>query len=129
MKILDAWSLEIAPHGILVARAALEVALEVGLHIQHLLDVVHRERLALVDGQRLCRAHRVFDLPPVELVPRQCRVVLLGEGHQVDLLEHPHTLDEDLEDGPLGFLGEVVGAEGDVDAGLEGISERLTPPC
>ena len=88
--------------------------------------MAHRERLALVDGQRLRRADRVLDLPPVELVPRQRRVVLLAEGHQVDLLEHPHALDKDLEDGPLGPVVEVVVPQRNVDAGLEGVIKGLT---
>jgi hypothetical protein len=107
---------KIAPHGVLVARAALQIPLKVGLHVENLPDVAHRERLGLIDRQGLRCADSVLDLPPVELVSCELIVVLLAEGHQVNLLENPYTLDEDLEDGLLGSVVEIVVPKGDVDA-------------
>ena len=86
----------------MIARAPLEIPLKVGLHLEHLADVSHGQRLALVDSERLRRAHRVLDLPPIELVPRQGRIIILAERHEAGLVKHPHALDENLENGLLG---------------------------
>lgn len=107
--------LEVTAHGILVASATLEVALKVGLHLEHLPDVAHGQRLALVHRQGLCRAHRVLDLPAIEVMSGQRRVVLLCERHEADLLEHPHPLNEDLEDGLASPVVQVVVPKRNVD--------------
>lgn len=85
----------------------------------------HAERLLLVDGEGLRRADRVLDLPSVEIMLGEVGEVRLGEGHRGRALEDAHFLDEHLEDGLLGFGGELAVAEGDVNARLEGVIERL----
>lgn len=85
----------------------------------------HAERFLLVDGEGLRRADRVLDLPSVEIVLGEVGEVRLGEGHRGRALEDTHFLDEHLEDGLLGFCGELAVAEGNVDARLEGVIECL----
>lgn len=85
----------------------------------------HAKWLLLIDRQRLRRAHCVLDLAAVEVVLGERVEVLVCKGHRIDALEDAHALDEHLEDRLLGFRREVAVAEGDVDARLEGIVERL----
>lgn len=75
----------------------------------------HCQGLSPVDRKGLRRADRVLDLPAVELVPRKVVEVVLGERCRVHLLEHAHSLDEDLEDRLLGSVVEVVVAQRNVD--------------
>jgi hypothetical protein len=117
--------LVIIPHRILIPRPALQIPLKRERHIEHLFNMHHAQRLALIDRERLRRAHRVLDLPAVEVVLRKAVVVLLAEGQRRRALEDAHLLEEHLEDGFLGFGGELAVAEGDVDAGLEGVVEGL----
>lgn len=51
--------------------------------------------------------------------------VFLGERHEINLFEHPNSLDEYLEDGLLGSVVKTVVAKGDMDTGLEGVVKRL----
>jgi hypothetical protein len=118
-------SLEIASHSILVSRTPLQIAIETHLHLENLSDVAHRQGLRLIDRERLGSADRVLDLPAVEFVACQDVEILLGERHEVDLLEDADALDEDLEYGLLGLLVETVVAEGYVDTRLEGVVEGL----
>lgn len=117
--------LEVAAHGILEAGATLEVAVKGHLHFKDLADVAHRQRLLLVDGQSLSRANRVFDLPTIEFMSSESVVVLLREGHQINLLKYAHALDEDLENGLFGTLIKAVIAERNVDSRLESIIKSL----
>ena len=54
--------LEVASHRILEARTTLEVTIECVGDIQNALDVLHAERLAIVDCQGLGGADSVLDL-------------------------------------------------------------------
>jgi hypothetical protein len=108
-------SLEVAPHGLLVPSSPLQVPVEALQHVEHLANVLHAEGLAAIDRQGLRRADRVLDLPAVEVVLGKIRVVLLGEGHEVNLFEDSDTLDEYLENLLLGLLVERVVAEGNVN--------------
>jgi hypothetical protein len=115
-QVIPRPDLKVAAHRVLEARAALEIAVKRYLNVENLLDVAHGQWLPLVDGKGLRRAHRVLDLPPVELVPGQGIEVLLGEAHELYLLVDPDALDEYLEDCFLGPLVEVVVPERNVDA-------------
>lgn len=117
--------LKVAAHGVLETGAALQITVKRHLHLKDLADVVHRQRLPLVDSQSLGRADGVLDLATVELVPSESVVVLLREGHQVNLLENAHALNKDLEDGLLCALVEAVVAQRNVDSRLKSIIKRL----
>lgn len=123
----------VTPHGVLVRLASLEVQVEAVLDVEDLPDVLHAERLALVDGQRLRGADRVLDLPAVEVVLREALVVVVAEGTEVDPFENADALDKDAEDGLLGPLREALVAQGDVDARLEcvvkGLSSKSAVTC
>lgn len=117
--------LKVAAHSVLVPGPALEVLLEVLLHVEDLADVPHTKGLALVDREGLRGADRVLDLAAVEVVPGEARVVFLVERHEVDARHGARPLDEDLKDGFLGFRVQVVVPQRDVDARLEGVVECL----
>jgi hypothetical protein len=100
------------------------------VHIQHLPQVAHPQPLPFANRQRLRRAHRVLDLPPIEVVLGEVRVVLLREGRRrrlfsrlecfcsrldcscswldcscyCSLLKRSCALDEDFEDGASGLV-------------------------
>lgn len=54
--------LEVPPHGILEAWAALQVAVESIRDVEDALDVLHAQRLLVIHCERLRRADCVFDL-------------------------------------------------------------------
>lgn len=89
--------------------------------------MLHAQRFTTVHSQCLCRADGVLDLSTVEVVTRQGVVVLIGETRDRDLLQGPHALDEDLENGLLCLDVEVVVPQRDVDPGLESVVECLSP--
>lgn len=62
--------LEVTPHSLLIPNPPFQIPLKANMHLQHLPDMPHPQRLPLVHRQRLRRPHRVLDLPPVEVVPR-----------------------------------------------------------
>ena len=121
--------LEITPHSLLVPNPPFQIPLKTNVHIQHLPDMPHPQRLPPIHRQRLRRAHRVFDLPPVQIMPRQVVVVLVRQlrdgGGGRGRLEEADALDEDAEDGALGAGVEGVVAEGDVDPRLERVVKSL----
>lgn len=87
--------------------------------------MLHRQRLSLVDCERLRRPNSVLDLPAVKVVSCQIGVVLLREGHRVRLLEDADSLDEDLEDCPFGFQVQAVVPERYMNTRLESVVECL----
>jgi hypothetical protein len=118
-------ALIIIPHRILVPSPTLEIPLKSERNIKHTADMHHAERLLLVDGEGLRSAHGILDLSSVEVVLGEVVEVCLAEGQRVCAFEDAHFLEEHLEDGLLGFGGELAVAEGDVDARLEGVVEGL----
>ena len=118
-------SLIVIPHRILIPSPALEIPLKGERDIQHAANMDHAERLLLVDSESLRCAHRVLDLPSVEVMLGEVGEVRLAERQRGRALEDADFLEEHLEDGLLGFGGELAVAEGDVNARLEGIVEGL----
>lgn len=116
----------VAAQGVLVASTALEVNIEAVLDIKHLTDVGHAQSFTSVNGQGLGRSDRVLDLSAIEVMLGEIIVVLLGEGHQVDLLHDANSLDEDLENLLLGLDSEALVPKSNVDSGLKSVVEGLS---
>ena len=89
--------------------------------------MTHAQLHALVHGQRLSRAHAVLDLAPVQAMLAQAIEVVLPEHGRLDPVQLLDLLEEHLPDGAARFEGEFGVAQGDVDAGLEGVVEGLDP--
>ena len=87
--------------------------------------MAHAQLHALIDRQRLRRAHAVLDLTAVQHRLGQAVVVRLGELDRLDAVELAHALQEQGPDGLARLVGELGVAQGDVDAGLEGVVEGL----
>ena len=117
--------LEIPPHGILIARATLQVSIKPHLHLQDLADVAHSQRLSLVNSKCLSCPHSVLDLATVELVPSELIVIILSEGHEIDILQDTNALDENLEYGLLRLAVKVIVSESNMNSRLESIVEGL----
>lgn len=64
-------SLEVATHGILIARPTLKVAIKCVRDVEDALDVLHGQGLFVVDGEGLCSADRVLDLAAIQIVLAQ----------------------------------------------------------
>ena len=60
--------LRVTPHSINITRPALQVPIERLGHIEHALDMVHRERLPLVQRQGLGGADKVLNLQKVSIL-------------------------------------------------------------
>ena len=118
-------SLIIVAHGILIPSTTLEVSVECQSNVENSLQVNHRQRLILINRQRLRRSHRILDLPTIQSMLSEIGVVLFSKRHGLNLLKDTNTLDEELEDCLLCLWREFAVAEGDVDTGLEGFVEGL----
>lgn len=102
-QMVTALRLEVVAHRVLVPSAAFEIPVEANVHVEDLPNVLHAERFALIDRESLRRAHSVLDLPSIKIVLRQGRVVVFTKRHQIDILEGPNPLNENLEHRPLGL--------------------------
>ena len=94
-------------------------------HVQHPLDMAHAQLHALIDRQRLRRADTILDLAPIQHRLGEAIVVRLCELNSLDAVELTDALEEHDPDGLAGLVGEFGVAQGDVDAGLEGVVEGL----
>ena len=118
-------SLVIVAHSILIPSSTLQVAVKCQCHIKNPLQVDHRQRLILINRQRLCRSHSILDLPTIQGMLGQISVILFSERHRLNLLKNTNALNEELKDCFLGLWRELAVAESDVDTGLKGFVEGL----
>jgi hypothetical protein len=115
----------ITSHRILKATSSLQIPIKRKRNIQHPLNMLHRQRLLLINRQRLRGPDHILNLSPIQIMSCKTIIVFFFERHGSDALEDADALDEHLEDCLFGFGGELAVAEGDVDAGLEGVVEGL----
>jgi hypothetical protein len=87
--------------------------------------MLHAQRLLLVNRERLSRPHGILDLPAIQIMSSKTIEIFFFEWHRGYAFEDADALNEHFEDGFLGLCRQLTVAEGDVDAGLEGVVEGL----
>ena len=126
--------LEVATHSILETWSSFEISVKSVRDVENALDVLHAQRLFVIDSEGLSGANCVFDLlnnisicyfrlgiaetylSAIEVVSSKSIVILLLERHRIDTLQNPHTLNEHLKHALLSLDAELAVAESDVDS-------------
>ena len=114
-------ALRVTPHGIDIPRPTPQILTKRIRDLHNPLHMLQPHGRLLMQRQRLRTPDQILDLPSIQLVAREHVELVLAEVRDGHLLAH-HG-DEHAPDGLLGAVRELAVAQGDVDAGLEGVVE------